>query len=167
MAEHRLATYLNDHLSGSVAAIELLDHLRRLPLAEAITRFATGLKAEIEADRGELETLMSRLEVAESRPRQAAAWVSEKLTRLKLSLDDRKDGPLRQLEVWEAVSLGIEGKRLLWRSLAAAAETEPGLGILDYARLIRRAEEQRDAVEPFRVEAARMTLAGDGPVPEY
>jgi hypothetical protein len=50
---------------------------------------------------------------------------------------------LRQLEIWEALSLGIEGKRLLWRSLAARAEATPDLQGTDYGLLQQRADEQR------------------------
>ena len=63
--------------------------------------------------------------VAESRTRKATAWLTEKVTELKLRLDDPAGGALRLLEALEAVSLGIEGKRALWRALAAAAEDAP------------------------------------------
>ena len=46
---------------------------------------------------------------------------------VKLRLDDPSGGALHRLEALEAVSVGIEGKRLLWRALAAAAEGTPGL----------------------------------------
>ena len=56
--------------------------------------------------------------------------------------------------------MGIEGKRLLWRALAAAAEGTPGLRGTDYGRLEQRAEDQRQRVEAFRLEAAREALGG-------
>jgi hypothetical protein len=57
---------------------------------------------------------------------------------------------LHLLEAMEAASLGIEGKRLLWVVLQAASERSPRLKILDYDRLIQRAEEQRQRVESVR-----------------
>ena len=101
---------------------------------------------------------MARLGVPTSAPRRAAAWLAEKLTELKLRLDDPAGGPLRLLETLEAVSVGIEGKRLLWLALAAAAESAPELRVTDYGRLERRAEEQRQRVEVLRPEAARTAL---------
>jgi hypothetical protein len=56
---------------------------------------------------------MARLGVPTSAPRRAAAWLAEKLTELKLRLDDPSGGALRLMETLEAVSVGIEGKRLL------------------------------------------------------
>jgi hypothetical protein len=163
MAEQHLATYLNDHLAGSEVALELLGHLERGHAGTPVGRFAAELRAEITADRRELEALMARLHVAVSRPRQAAAWLGEKVTELKLRLDDPAGGALRLLEVFDGLSIGIEGKRLLWRSLAAAAERTPALGGTDYGRLERRAEEQRRCVETVRVEAAKAALGSAPP----
>jgi hypothetical protein len=156
MAEHYLASYLNDHLAGSEIALELLDFVDQKH-APAVG-FASQLRAEIAADRRELEALMATIQVAVSQPRKAAAWFSAKIMELKLRLDDRPDGALRQLEIWEALSLGIEGKRLLWCSLAAAAEIMSDLRGPDYGLLQRRADEQRLEVEKVRLEAARAAL---------
>jgi hypothetical protein len=118
------------------------------------------LTAEITADREKLEGLMSQLEITESRPRKASAWLTEKVTALKLLLDDPADGDLRLFESLEALSLGIEGKRGLWLALAAVAERSPQMRLLDYQELIRRAEEQRSKVEEKRLETARSALVG-------
>jgi hypothetical protein len=155
MANQHLATYLNDHLAGSVVAIELLEHLQAAQAGTAVERFLAQLRAEIEADRQELEALIDRLNFAKSRPRQAAAWLAEKMTELKLRLDDTGAGALGLLEGLEAVQIGIEGKRALWRALAAAAEDAPELQALDYARLEQRAVEQHSRVEALRLDAAK------------
>lgn len=157
MADY-LATYLNDHLSGSEAALELLDHVSTTHGGQPAARFAAELRGEIAADRQELESLMARLDVPRSHLRTMAAWLSEKLARLKLRADDRSDGPLHLLEVWDALSVGIEGKRLLWRALAEAATRRPELTGPDYRRLEGRAEDQRRRVETTRLEAAREAL---------
>ena len=158
MANESLATYLNDHLAGSVLALELLDHLvaERTEAAEA--RILADVHAEILADRQLLEAFMARLGIAVSRPRQATAWLTEKLSELKLRLDDPGHGALRRLEALEAVSLGILGKQALWQALAAAAADAPELDQLDYADLVRRATEQHRVVETLRLHAAREAL---------
>ena len=46
-----LATYLHDHLAGSVHAVSLLEFIRDQHEREPLGRFASGLLAEIEADR--------------------------------------------------------------------------------------------------------------------
>jgi hypothetical protein len=159
MTNEALATYLNDHLAGAVAALELLEQLESERAGSDEARSLARVRNEIEADRQELEGLMDQLGVARSAPRQATAWLTEKISELKLFIDDPGHGALRRLEALEAISLGIEGKRGLWRALGAAAENAPALASPEYARLERRAAEQRDLVEGLRLEAAKEALA--------
>jgi hypothetical protein len=154
-----LAIYLNDHLAGSLAAVELLERLEAVYPGTDMARFFASLRNEIVADRAQLQDLMNRLQIAESRPRRASALITNKLTELKLLLDDKAAGPLRMLESLEAVGIGIDGKLALWRALNAATIVNSALrGMLDYERLLRRAREQRDAVEILRLEAARVAF---------
>ena len=156
MANEYLAIYLNDHLAGSVVAIDLLDYLEAVYAGTDMARFFATLRDEIVADRRQLEGLMQRLQIVESRPRKASAWIAGKFTELKLRLDDKRRGPFRLLESLEAIGLGIHGKWALWRALSAAASANPVLqGILDYQGLEQRAQEQREAVEILRLEAAK------------
>ena len=159
MAREHIATYLNDHLAGAVGALELLEHLETAHAGTEVGRLAAELRADVEADRQGLESLMERLDITRSRTRRAAAWLGEKVAELKLRLDDPAGGSLRLFESLEALSLGIEGKKSLWRALSAAAEEAPDLRAADYEGLIRRAEEQRSRVETARLEAARRALA--------
>jgi len=101
---------------------------------------------------------MAWLQIAESRPRQATAWLAEKTTQLKLLLDDPSGGSLRLLEGLEAVAIGIAGKQALWRSLASVAADVPELQGVDYERLLQRSQDQRQRVEVLRLEAAKAAL---------
>lgn len=159
MSDDHIAIYLNDHLAGSVAAVELLDQLQEDHSGTPLGGFFTELRTDIEADRQELESLMEQLNVTESRTRKASAWLAGKFAELKLRLDDPSGGELRLFESLEALSLGIEGKRSLWLALATAAEQQSSLQLLDYGRLTQRAEEQRARVETKRLEASKKTLA--------
>jgi hypothetical protein len=161
MANEQLATYLNDHLAGAVAALELLEHLLETQTDSELIAFFSHLRDDIAADRSELQAMMKRLDIDESRTRRASAWLGEKMTELKLRFDDPKGGSLRLFESLEGLSLGIEGKRSLWIALSAAAEKSQLLGITDYARLKKRAQEQRDRVEALRIETAKKALVGD------
>lgn len=161
MANEHIATYLNDHLAGSVVALELLDHLEATHSESSLSAFFKQLREDVAADRDELQTLMDHLDIGESRTRKASAWLAEKITELKLRFDDPKDGPLRLFESLEALSLGIEGKRSLWIALTAAVEKSPSLRILDYERLTQRAQDQRDRVETLRIETAKKALTFD------
>ena len=163
MADDHIATYLNDHLAGSVVAVELMENLETVYAGQPIADFIAKLRADIEVDIRELEDLMGQLQVSESRTRKASAWLTEKFTQLKLRLDDPTHGDLRLFESLEALSLGIEGKRSLWLALSAAAELSPQLRIANYQRLQRRAEQQRARVEEQRLELARKALNREQP----
>ena len=158
MANESLGTYLNDHLAGSVVALELLDHLEEDDAGTAEASLLADVHADIEADRQELEAFMAQRGIAVSAPRKATGWLVEKLSELKLRLDDAGDGALRRLEALETLSLGIAGKAALWDALAAAGEAAPELNGLDYARLARRAATQRAVVEELRLRAAKAAL---------
>ena len=156
MAKEHLASYLNDHLAGSVVAIELLENLQAAYAGTSLEQFCAELRNDIEADRQELKRLMDRLEIPQSSARKAGAWISEKLVELKMRLDDSAHGTLRLLESLEAVELGINGKLALWQALTAAAEIAPAFrGALDYDGLSKRATEQIERVEVHRLNAAK------------
>jgi hypothetical protein len=155
MANEYLATYLNDHLAGSLAAVELLEHLEAAYAETTLASFFAEVRRDISVDRKELQRLMNCLRVTESRPRKVSAWLVGKVTVLKLRLDDSARGPLRLLESLEVLGLGIYGKLGLWRALDAAAHSSPELEGFDYERLAQRAEEQRWRIEVVRLEAAK------------
>ena len=151
-----LAVYLNDHLAGSVAAVELLMALEKTH--PDIETALAALRAEVEQDQAELKALMDRRNIAESGVRKIGAWLAEKATQLKMQIDDRSDGTLRLFESLEFLSLGIEGKLALWQTLKAVADLFPDLECFDYERLMKRAIEQRSRVEALRLNAAIAAL---------
>ncbi len=158
MSKENLAVYLTDHLAGATAAVELLEWLESNHQGTDVGQFARDIRTEVEADRDELRTLMKQLNISESTTRKASAWLGEKATELKLWIDDGGGDELRLFESFEVLSLGIEGKRLLWLSLATAAEKNQKLQGLNYMHLIQRAEEQRASVDKKRLEAASRAL---------
>ena len=93
---------LNDHLAGSVAALELLEYLEKTQTGKAMGRFVPELRADIAADRRELEALMARLHIAASPSRAAAARLAERMTEIKLRLDDRRAEPSACSKSWKA-----------------------------------------------------------------
>ena len=150
-----LANYLNDHLAGSVGALELLDRLIDAYRGKPLKNFCQNLRRDIHQDQEELKELIQKLGVEESAMRKAGAWVAEKLSRAKIDLDESAEGKMGLLLALEALVLGITGKRSLWRALQAASRGIPQLGRLDYAGLEKRAIEQCERVEAKRLEIAR------------
>ena len=151
----RLNEYLNDHLAGSVGALELLDRLIGIYQGKPLERFFQELRNEIEADQKTLKELIAKLGEKESAVRKAGAWIAEKLSRATIQLSETREGELGLFLALEGLALGITGKQSLWRALAAASDTAPHLRGPDYATLGKRAVDQHDRVEAKRLEVAR------------
>jgi hypothetical protein len=146
-----LATYLQDHLAGAKHAIDLLENLRTRHAGQPLGQFAAMLLAEVEADRGVLRGLAETIGGGPSELKEMAAWVSEKLSRIKLNDDADGFGTFEALEFLE---IGIRGKRLLWIALGSIVATDHRLHGPDYARLVARAETQEKQVDERRLEIA-------------
>lgn len=157
MPSTALTTYLNDHLAGSVVALELLGHLLERDPGSGRDEL-TRIRAEIEDDQEILQRILSDMGGKESPIRKAAAWLTEKLGQVKLGLDDKGSGELRVLEALEALGLGIQGKLMLWRALEAVRGSVPSLGGIDLQQLQQHAERQFRRVEELRLRAARVAL---------
>lgn len=157
MASRRLSIYLNDHFAASVAAEELAARSARsnhdTPLGAELERLAR----EIGEDRQALEEVMRDLGVSPDQMKAAGAWMAEKLGRLKLNGSWVSYSPLSRLEELEILTLGVEGKLLLWEALvqhrALAKRAEP-----DLDQLIRRARSQRRRLNRHRLEAVQNGL---------
>ncbi|MEV6319531.1 hypothetical protein [Streptomyces sp. NPDC051776] len=162
-ASRTLHTYLNDHLAGATAGVELA---RRMVREYGDSPFGNDLKrlaAEIDQDRQALLRLMFRLEVPARRYKIYGAWVGEKVGRLKPNgriLRRSRISPLLELE---ALQLGVSGKFLLWESLSLAAADDPRLDAVRLQELLDRARHQLSTLTSLRNEATATILAPTGP----
>lgn len=160
MSAEVFTTYLNDHLAGSVAAIELVDHLRHACRGTERERLLATLRVDIEEDQQVLRMLLHQAGGTESKVRKAAAWLTEKLGQAKFALDDTGSGELRWLEALETLGLGIQGKLALWHALEIARDGRPELRALDLVMLQSRALEQHHLVDAERLRVAKQALSG-------
>lgn len=154
-----LTEYLNDHLAGSVGAIELLDRLIETYEGKPLEKFFRELRDEVQHEQEQLRELMQKVGVGESAVRKAGAWLAEKLSRSKIDLEKESRGEIGLFLALETLVLGITGKRSLWRALQAASRTVPELARLDYSGLEKAAIEQCEKVEARRLEVARTVFA--------
>jgi hypothetical protein len=152
-----LGIYLNDHLAGATAGVELARRVAAHNQGTEAGLVLAAVRDEIEADRDTLEGLMERLGVDRSRIKPAAGWLAERLGRLKPNGHLLSDSPLGYVVELEALCTGITGKKMLWRALERSLE-EPPPGF-DFAALAERAESQRERVEAQRLAAAVGALA--------
>jgi len=155
--EELLAIYLNDHLAGATAGVELARRLRGSN--EDDPEFGPALAelcAEIEADRETLEAVMERLGVGRSKLKPLAAVLGERVGRLKLNGQLWGYSPLSRLDELELLQIGVAGKRRLWRALE-----HPHAGDLpdfELGALAERATEQLRRLEALHLKAATLAL---------
>jgi hypothetical protein len=149
-----LGTYLNDHLAGAAAGVALAEKLAAANEGTPLGTAVAAVAGEIKADRETLEGLMERLEIGKSPTKRAAGWAFEKVTRLRFNRQLTGSDDLTRLLETETLSLGIEGKAAMWEALKGMDGLDAELGRADFDRLIFRARQQREALEPHRLEAA-------------
>ena len=159
-ADEALAVYLNDHLAGAAAGIELAEKLRDNNQGTELGRVMVALHHDIAQDRDALEELMRHLDLERHPVKETAGWVLEKVSRLRLNPATTGSADLTRMQEAEALSLGIEGKLSLWLALKEAAAADPRLAAADYDRLIERARGQRRTLEPHRLAAAVASFTG-------
>jgi hypothetical protein len=155
-----LSIYLNDHLAGSTAGVQLA---RRLVASNredpSFGEPLDDVRAEVETDRESLKAAMEHLGVSRSSAKPAAAWIGERLGRLKPNGQLTGYSPLSRVVELELLLLGISGKKRMWSVLQQAR----GEAIaIDFGRLIDRAERQRTRVAELHAAAAAIAFAPTG-----
>jgi hypothetical protein len=155
MNEKLLRIYLQDHLAGATAGLELARRARGANEGSEYGPPLAKVADEIAADRRHLQGIVEDLGFGGDRLKNLAAWGLEKAGRLKLNGQLTGYSPLSRLVELEGLLAGITGKRGLWVSLLELAPSEPRLDAELLARLRDRAESQRETVEELREKAAR------------
>lgn len=125
--QKRLRIYLNDHLVGAAANVQLAlrtaGSLRGTPLGHDLDAIAM----QISDDYAALVEIMRSVGVAPRRTFALLGRIGERLGRLKLNGRLLRPSQLSTLVELETLRLGVLGKLQGWRSLAVAAERDPRL----------------------------------------
>jgi hypothetical protein len=151
-----LGIYLNDHLAGATAGVEISRRSagsnEGSPYGEDLDSIAT----EIAEDRDSLRDVMRRAGVTPNSAKTAMVRLAERTGRL-LKLNGRvlTYSPLSRVEELELLRIGVEGKLALWLTLKETRGADPRLEGVDLGKLATRAERQRDRLEAMRLKAAR------------
>ncbi|HEX5215524.1 MAG TPA: hypothetical protein VFV98_08690 [Vicinamibacterales bacterium] len=159
-AHDYLATYLDDHVAGSAAAIELIERWRARTVSDAITALLEEIEAELRSDQQTLIDLRGRLAGGPGIAKPIAGWFAEKLSRLKLAFVSEAAERFALFESLELLATGIQGKRAMWAVLKELTARQPRLQGVDYGVLILRAQAQYTRVDQVRMDLARQVLIG-------
>ncbi|MGI8336167.1 hypothetical protein ACRYCC_40015 [Actinomadura scrupuli] len=153
-----LGIYLNDHLTGATAGMELARRMagsQHMPDARDELR---RLADEIAEDRAALTQIMETLGVPLRHYKVYLGWVAEKVGRIKPNGRLVGRSPLSDLLELESLMLGVEGKAALWRVLRNIAGAERRLETRRLDKLIERAQSQSRTLGELHLKVASRTF---------
>jgi hypothetical protein len=156
MAYRALDVYLNDHLAGATAGVNLAQMAAEEHQQDEHGPFFAEIASEIKQDYGTLERLMEELGTDKSAGKTAVAEMGSKFMAPKFKGDD---DALNAFITIETLSIGIEGKVCMWQALKRVEDAYPTLEKFGLDELLERAQSQRDRLEAQRLEIAAQALA--------
>lgn len=154
-----LGIYLNDHLAGSLAGLELARRTLRENEEHPAGLYLVRFVPELAEDRLLLRRVMEALAVEPDGLKERMALLGERVGRLKLNGRLVSYSPLSRLHELEGLVVATQGRLSLWRLLRGLAGEDVRLSDFDFEALIRRAEAQQQALEALRMAAAREAFA--------
>ena len=157
-AQDPLGIYLNDHLAGATAGLELARRVAGAGQVPAPPAELRQFAQEVAEDRDTLLRIMGTLGLPVRSYKVWAAWAGEKAGRLKPNGHLTTRSPLSNLEELELLRLGVEGKAAGWRTLRALADRDGRLEAGQLDELISRARRQADFLEESRIRAAEQVI---------
>jgi hypothetical protein len=164
MDDRLLGIYLNDHLAAATGGLSLAARTRdaHASLDPGLHRFLVELTGEIAEDRRQLVRALELIGVPKDPLKRLTAAVTERVGRLKTNGRLVRRSPLSSLIELEGLSIAVQGKRTGWEVLHDL--DDPRLRPIDFAQLIRRAQDQHGRIEERRRPLAQSILRGEAPV---
>ncbi|MDQ3663648.1 MAG: hypothetical protein M3353_03180 [Actinomycetota bacterium] len=153
-----LATYLNEHLFGSTAGLDLFRRVARSHRGTELGDKLQRLADEVQTDRDALLSIMADLEITPSRLRVAVGHTVERLGRLKPNGTLIRRSPLTDLLEIEALRVAVLAKTAGWEVLREVAAREARLSRDTICDLLDRANDQRERLGELHLEVGRRTL---------
>ena len=156
-----LRIYMNDQLALGMLWREVARRAARenrgAEFGDVLARVAAGITEDVDT----FARIMERLGLPRNRVKTGAAVALERVGRLKLNGRVRSYSPLSRFIELDFLAMGIDGKKLLWANLRDLAAVGARLPDVDFDHLIERAEQQREALEPFRARAGREAFGAE------
>jgi hypothetical protein len=154
-----LIAYLRDHLSGSDMAIRVVHRLSSTHQATEDGALFRRLSEEFEEDRSVVRLLLTRLGASGRSMKRAAGYASGALLSVTAG---GAPGDLSLLRTLEALAVGVQGKRCLWRALQNLRTLSTIQG-MNFVELEAKAVRQWEAIEERRRALVTRTFSATDP----
>jgi hypothetical protein len=158
-----LIAYLRDHLSGSDMAIRVVHRLGSTHKGIEDGTLFRRLSKELEEDRSVVRTLLTRLGASGRSIKRAAGYASG--AGLSVAAGG-EPGDLSLLRTLEALAIGVQGKRCLWRALQSLRTVPSTVHGMNFVELEAKAIRQWEAIEECRRALVERTFSTTDPHPE-
>jgi hypothetical protein len=142
-----LIAYLRDHLGGSDVAIRVVRRLSATYGGAEDGNLFRRLSRELEEDRLVVRSLLMQLGASERSIKRAAADASGVVLSATAG---GEPGDLSLLRTLEALAIGVQGKRCMWRALQNLPSSPSTINGLTFVELEAKAVRQWEAVEERR-----------------
>ena len=151
-----LITYLLEHLSASEIALRMLRRLATSQRAAGDRAIYRRLAEELEGDRSVVRTLLGRLGSSGRSIKRVAGIASGTVVSAMVG---GEPGELSLLRTLEALSVGAQGKRCMWRVLQNLRLPPSIAWDIDFVELEAKALRQWEAIEGRRCNFAPLTFS--------
>jgi hypothetical protein len=142
-----LATYLRDHLSLSEIALRMVERLAATQQDAAARALFRRLATEFDEDRAVVRGVLAQLGTSGRSVKRVAGIASGAVVSMS---SGGEPGDLSLFRTLEALAVGAQGKRCMWRVLQSIRlPPMPGGGI-DFVELEAKAIRQWEAIEERR-----------------
>ena len=156
-----LVTYLHEHLSGADAAIRVVERLRRTQTHER--SLFDWLYNELDADHQVVQALLTRLGASSRSPKRLLGQASGSVLK---RLAGGMAGDLSLFRTLEALAIGVQGKRCMWRALQTVRPALQLPGTRSLSDLEAAAVRQWEAIEQRRTLMVPRTFATTARAPK-
>jgi hypothetical protein len=142
-----LISYLRDHLSGSDVALRVVHRLGSTHQGTENRTFFHRLSKELEEERSVVRTLLTQLGASGRSIKRAAGYASGAVLSVTAG---GEPGDLSLLRTLEALAIGVQGKRCMWRALQNLRTVPSTVNGMNFAELEAKALRQWEAIEERR-----------------
>ena len=142
-----LIAYLRDHLSGSDTAIQVVQRLASTHHSTEHWPLFRRLSTELEEERSVVRSLLTRLGASGRSMKRVASYLSGAVLSVTAG---GEPGDLSLLRTLEALAVGVQGKRCLWRALQNLPTMPPPAEAMSFVDLEAMAVRQWEAIEECR-----------------
>jgi hypothetical protein len=155
-----LIAYLRDHLSGADMALRVVHRLGSTHEGTEVGTLFRRLSKELEEDRAAVRTLLMQLGASGRSIKRAAGFASG--TVLSVTAGG-EPGDLSLFRTLEALAVGVQGKRCLWRALQDLRTVPSTVGGMTFVELEAKAVRQWEAIEERRRGLVSRTFSATDP----